>query len=58
MLTSQTNFPWLLGNIKYLRTGRNLGNGKDYSIISRFGLKIGVFGIAGQDWVGILSDFY
>jgi hypothetical protein len=30
-----------------LPTGHNLGEGKDFVIIEKYGMKIGVFGIAG-----------
>jgi hypothetical protein len=26
-------------------------------VLNRNGLKIGIFGIAGDDWIGILSEF-
>jgi 2',3'-cyclic-nucleotide 2'-phosphodiesterase (5'-nucleotidase family) len=35
-----------------------LGNGIPYLIKEMFGVKIGFFGVAGQDWMGILSDDY
>lgn len=52
------NFPWLLGNIKYRGTEFSLGNGIPYVVKEKFGLRIGIFGVAGEDWLGILSDDY
>ena len=56
-LTRQSNFPWLLGNIRFTDTNELLGFGKQYEIIQRGGLKIGIFGVAGEDWIGILAEF-
>ena len=35
-----------------------MGNGLPYTIKEINGKKIGIFGIAGEDWIGILSDEY
>lgn len=57
-LTKACNFPWLLGNITFKNTGKLLGDGQPYHILNAEGIKIGVFGIAGSDWMGILNDSY
>lgn len=57
-LATDCNFPWLLGNIKYKDSEFCLGNGIPYLIKEYYGLKIGFFGVAGQDWLGILVDDY
>lgn len=57
-LKNKSNFPWLLGNLTYLPTGQNLGEGKQYVIVEKYGMKIGIFGIAGEDWPGVLPAMY
>jgi 5'-nucleotidase len=57
-LVGNCNFEWLLGNIKYKGSEVYLGNGNAYCVREAFGIKIGIFGIAGEDWLGILSDHY
>ncbi len=47
-----------MGNLKYLPDGENFGRGKDFKVIDKYGLRIGVFGIAGEDWTGILPAMY
>jgi 5'-nucleotidase len=47
-LAQSCNFPWLLGNIKCIKTGRILGNGIPYiTKIMENGVKLGIFGVAG-----------
>lgn len=56
-LAKQCNFPWLLGNITNIKTKRILGNGIPYVIkVMPNGLKVGIFGVAGQDWISVLSE--
>jgi hypothetical protein len=57
-LKNKSNFPWLLGNLTYLPTGKNLGEGKDFVVLKKFGMTIGIFGIAGEDWPGVLPSMY
>lgn len=57
-LTKACNFPWLLGNITYSSTGQILGDGKPYLVKVHKGLRIGIMGVAGSDWIGILNDEY
>lgn len=57
-LVAATNFPWLLGNIHYLNSSDLLGGGRPYRVLHHQGLKIGILGVAGEDWIGILSDEY
>ena len=57
-LTKACNFPWVLANITYKNTTKLLGDGKPYIIKEHLGMKIGVFGVAGSDWMGILNDSY
>lgn len=44
-----------MGNIRFTDTNELLGFGKQYEIIEKSGLKIGIFGVAGEDWIGILA---
>lgn len=53
-LVGECKFPWLLGNIKYSDTGKNIGNGLDYYIMKHQGIKIGFMGLAGPDFKGRL----
>lgn len=50
--------PWLMGNIKYIETGQNIGNGLDYYIKEHCGIKIGFMGLAGPDFNGRLISAY
>lgn len=56
-LVSECNFPWLLGNIRYKGTDETLGKGKPYVIKEIGGKKVGMFGVGGEDWLGILDDY-
>lgn len=50
------NFPWLLGNITRIENGRVLGNGIPYIIHKTSNnIKIGIFGVAGPDWISIMG---
>lgn len=55
-LAKACNFKWLLGNIRYSDTEEILGDGIPYLVIEKFGIKIGIYGVAGQDWLGILNE--
>jgi 2',3'-cyclic-nucleotide 2'-phosphodiesterase (5'-nucleotidase family) len=47
-----------MGNIKYLDTGENIGEGLDYYVMNRNGIKIGFLGLAGPDFNGgLISDY-
>lgn len=56
-MSRQCDFPWLMGNIRFTETNELLGFGKQYHIIEKAGLRIGVYGVAGEDWIGILAEF-
>lgn len=57
-LAKACNFPWLMGNINYIETGIPLGNGLPYVIKEVNNHRVGILGVAGEDWMGILSDEY
>jgi 5'-nucleotidase len=44
-LAAQCNFPWLLSNVFDTTTQAPLAKGKEYVIVERAGLKIGVIGL-------------
>lgn len=53
------NFPWLLGNITRIDNGKVLGDGIPYIIHKTPGnLKVGIFGVAGPDWISIMGEEY
>lgn len=45
-LQKQTNFPWILSNFFYKGTTDRLLECKEFVILEKFGLKIGIFGLA------------
>lgn len=49
-LIDETNFPWLLSNL-FNKDGTKLVNTKEYHIIKKEGLTIGVMGLAEIGWV-------
>uniref|UniRef100_A0A7S3YAK3 5'-Nucleotidase C-terminal domain-containing protein n=1 Tax=Lotharella globosa TaxID=91324 RepID=A0A7S3YAK3_9EUKA len=55
MLTSQTNFPWLLSNILRPKTGEPLGDALDMCIVNHAGMKVGVFGVA-ENWTDTMPN--
>ena len=57
-LSAKCNFPWLLGNLIDLRTEKPLGNGRENVILERDGLRIGVFGVAEEEWLSLLTEDY
>lgn len=47
-----------MGNVKYLDTGKNIGEGLDYYIMNHGGVKIGFLGLGGPDFIGrLISDY-
>ena len=57
-LVSQCKCPWLLSNIKYISTGKALGDGLEHYITKHQGVKIGFIGLAGPDFIGRLISNY
>ncbi len=47
-----------MGNIKYLDTGKNIGDGLSYYIKEHLGIKIGFLGLGGPDFIGRLISKY
>jgi 5'-nucleotidase len=57
-LIKATNFPWLLGNIRFKNTNVLLGEGRPWMTLDHNGIKIGLMGVAGEDWIDILNEDY
>lgn len=54
-MVSRCNFPWLLSNVKFSKTGKNLANTQDYAILDHEGYKIALIGIAEIEWVELVN---
>lgn len=52
--TQATHFPWLLSNVKDIRTMRPLADGKQHHIIERKDKKIGLIGLVENEWLSTL----
>ena len=55
-LFSKCNFPWLCSNIFDTETNSIFANNHAYSIIEKNGFKIGVIGLAEQEWLDAVSE--
>lgn len=44
--------------MKYIETGELLGKGLTHYVKEVNGRNIGFYGVAGSDWIGILTDSY
>ena len=53
-LSSQCNFPWLLANV-FESNGSILGNCQPTHIVSSNGIKIGLIGIAEEEWLATVN---
>ena len=53
----ETNFPWILSNIRDKETNDYLSGIKPYVITEKGGFKIGIFGLACEDWFEVLKPF-
>ncbi len=54
-LIAQTQFPWLMSNVKYLPDGGSLAGGESYVIIERCGRRLGFIGLVEMEWMTTLS---
>jgi 5'-nucleotidase len=54
-LVRQCHFPWLISNVKYKPTGRNLAEGETFVIKQCGGRRIGFIGIVEYEWMATLS---
>ncbi|RKP26244.1 Metallo-dependent phosphatase-like protein, partial [Syncephalis pseudoplumigaleata] len=55
-LAGLCNFPWLLSNVFDSSTKAPLANGKEYVVVERAGIKIGVIGLVEREWLQTISD--
>jgi len=54
-LAGENNFPWLMSNVVYKPTGRQLADGIEYKIIDWEGRKIGIMGLVEWEWMATLA---
>ena len=54
-LVADTTFPWLMSNVKYNATGRQLADGDVYKIVEWGGRKIGIMGLVEWEWMATLA---
>lgn len=50
-LKKKTDFPWLLTNVFDSKTNKPLGDSIDHIILDRDGVKIGIIGLAEEEWL-------
>ncbi|CAD7014715.1 uncharacterized protein LOC101459616 isoform X1 [Ceratitis capitata] len=53
-LIKKTDFPWLMSNVVDKETGRPLGGGKKFHIISHNQISIGLIGLVEREWLETL----
>ena len=51
----ESTFPWLLANIIEKETGKPLAGAEPTCIIDHAGVKVGLIGIAEQEWITTLA---
>lgn len=56
-LKNETNFPWLLTNVKDPETNLPLGETQEHVIIEHEGIKIGFIGLAELEWLETIASF-
>jgi 5'-nucleotidase len=54
-IASQTEFPWLMGNVRDRETGRLLAEGRESHILDWNGRKIGFIGLVEKEWLVTLA---
>ncbi|KRX08718.1 5'-Nucleotidase, C-terminal [Pseudocohnilembus persalinus] len=54
-LTQQNNFPWIMSNVLNTLTDSNIANTLEYFIMEKNGFKIGIMGIAEEEWLGVIT---
>jgi 5'-nucleotidase len=54
-LTRVCDFPWLISNVKYVPTGRNLAEGFEHHIVTRGNRRIGFIGLVEYEWMATLA---
>jgi len=56
-LKEKTSFPWLLSNVKDPKTKEPLGGCEDHKIVEHDGVKIGLIGLAEEEWLDCVPSF-
>lgn len=51
----QTRFDWLISNVVDIETNKPLGNGKQFHVIERNGVRLGLLGLVEEEWLATLS---
>ena len=54
-LIKQTDFPWLLSNVKCKKTGGQLSNTLEEVVLDHEGYKIALIGLAEVEWIETLN---
>jgi len=54
-LAKQNNFPWLMSNVTYKKTGRALAEGERYKVLDIKGRRIGIIGLVEEEWLVTLA---
>ncbi|KNE59811.1 hypothetical protein AMAG_05269 [Allomyces macrogynus ATCC 38327] len=54
-LTSQTNFPWLMSNVRE-SSGRLLANGREFHVLERGPLRVGLVGLVEREWLDTITS--
>lgn len=55
-LILQTDFPWLLSNVRCAKTGKMLSNTLEHVVINHEGYRIALIGLAEVEWIETLAD--
>ncbi|KAJ6526896.1 Metallo-dependent phosphatase [Mycena vulgaris] len=56
-LLADTRFPWLLSNILDTKTGKVPEPLKDFHIIEKAGIRIGLIGLVEKDWIATINGW-
>ncbi|KAF7344288.1 Metallo-dependent phosphatase [Mycena venus] len=56
-LLPETRFPWLLSNIFDTNTGKVPEPLKDFHVIEKAGIRIGLIGLVEQDWIATITGW-
>ncbi|CAI8034918.1 Probable 5'-nucleotidase, partial [Geodia barretti] len=54
-IANQTEFPWLMGNVRDRQTGRLLAEGQESHVLDWDGRKIGFIGLVEKEWLETLA---
>merc|ERR1740116_390961 len=54
-MAKQNNFPWLMSNVIFKQTGRQLAEGDRYRVLDVQGRRIGLIGLVEMEWLVTLA---